>query len=503
MRTTYQNKILIVDNESGIRDLVVDVLEGSPYRLETYEDGLQAVEALKKNHYDMLITDVKMPGMDGLELIEKAKKINPDILAIVMTGFATLDTARMAIRKGACDYLLKPFNIVEIELSVKNAFIRKELNDENNRLRDLTGLFSVSKAINSSIANSADIYETILRASMEQTFAASGSLVIIKDESSEEFEFVKSAQLSKKEVREFNQLVKTKKFASFALSQSDPVFMGCYGDQGEGPSRAAIKKTSEFRSEAYFKKKFDYVFIPIKVNRKILGFFLMNKKDDSFHPSEIQVLTILSNQAAVAIENSRLLKQLRQAYLNMFQSLIVVLEAKDPYTSGHTERVTALSLKIGSAMGLEKKDLDVLSTAARVHDIGKVGISELVLNKIGKLSLEERKIIEEHPVIGDQILRPIKHFEQVRKIVRHHHEQPDGKGYPDGLTAKDLSVFMNIVHVADAFDAMNSDRSYRKSLSGKKILNELLKYKGSQFDVRVVNVLMDLVKKGDIKANKN
>ncbi len=211
--------------------------------------------------------------------------------------------------------------------------------------------------------------------------------------------------------------------------------------------------------------------------------------DLGFSRQDLHMLTVLAHQAASSIENSRLMGDLENTYMNAFGSMSLLLEAKDTYTKGHTERVTVLCAQISQSMGMNDVDLRNLILGARLHDIGKIGIPESILNKPGPLDEEEMLIVRGHPVIADRVVAPILFLQGARPIVRGHHERLDGAGYPDGLTAEELTLGQRIIIVVDAYDAMSSSRSYRPALSDDEVQAELERHLTTQFDSEVVDVL--------------
>jgi putative nucleotidyltransferase with HDIG domain len=202
---------------------------------------------------------------------------------------------------------------------------------------------------------------------------------------------------------------------------------------------------------------------------------------------EVDALTGTFNtmiQTVKAAEHERL-----SAYVGTIRALALALDARDPYTAGHSERVSTLSLAIGRCMWLDDTQLEVLRLGALLHDIGKIGISDHVLMKPGPLTAEEYEIIKQHPVVGAKILRSVPFLEPHIPIVELHHERPDGKGYPHGLRATEIPLVASIVHVADAFDAMTSARAYRPARAAAEGLRELWRCAGAQFDAEVVHAL--------------
>ena len=168
------------------------------------------------------------------------------------------------------------------------------------------------------------------------------------------------------------------------------------------------------------------------------------------------------------------------------EALASAIDAKDGNTYGHSHRVGELAMALGSQLHLETPQLAELQVAAHLHDVGKIGIPDAILNKAARLTTEEFAVVQRHPVIGWQILRRISSFQQVARIVRHHHERFDGTGYPDGLRGEDIPLASRLIAVADSYDAMTSMRSYRKAVSAKEAWQELCRCSGSQFDPEAV-----------------
>jgi putative nucleotidyltransferase with HDIG domain len=179
----------------------------------------------------------------------------------------------------------------------------------------------------------------------------------------------------------------------------------------------------------------------------------------------------------------------RSAYVGAIRALALALDARDPYTAGHSERVSAISVAVGQQLGLGEDDLDTLRLGALLHDIGKIGLADDILRKPGALTDEEYEAIKQHPVTGARILRTVPFLAPHLPIVELHHERPDGKGYPHGLLADEIPLLARIVHVVDAFDAITSARAYRPGRSGAEALQELWRFAGTQFDAQMVQAL--------------
>lgn len=240
-------------------------------------------------------------------------------------------------------------------------------------------------------------------------------------------------------------------------------------------------------------------------------FFIGNKIDGSpFNDEDMEFLTILSSDVVMAIQNAKLFddikKQLdinKQLLLNTVETLATAIDIKNSYTHGHTERVMKYSMTLLKYIPQEKLKVfedfeNMLKISALLHDIGKIGIPESILNKTGKLLPEEIKLIEKHPSLGAEILEPIKEFKDVSLGVKYHHERYDGKGYPYGLIGDDIPLIATIISVADAYDAMTSDRPYRKGLDKAVAIKEIISNKNKQFSPLVVDAFLEAVYRNEI-----
>jgi HD-GYP domain-containing protein (c-di-GMP phosphodiesterase class II) len=189
----------------------------------------------------------------------------------------------------------------------------------------------------------------------------------------------------------------------------------------------------------------------------------------------------------------QLYMDMRENYLNTVEALVQALEAKDTYTSGHSARVGKLAVIIAEGLEMSEDKIEALKYAAVLHDVGKIGVSETILNKDGKLLEAEWEIIRSHPVIGETIIKSIKFLFDIGQVVRHHHERYDGEGYPDGIKGEEIPLESRIIAVADTYDAITSDRSYRKGKTHDEAIQELKRVSGSQLDPKLVEVFCKVV----------
>jgi len=238
------------------------------------------------------------------------------------------------------------------------------------------------------------------------------------------------------------------------------------------------------------------VCVPIILKKDLLGTLTVyDRKINAFTKHDCKILLNFANHIAILIDNVKMRKKIFVSYINTIKALVSAVEARDVYTRGHSEKVTKFALDIANAINLPKYDKIMLSYCGRLHDIGKIAISDLILNKPGPLTIAEKAEIQTHPAKGVDILSNLKFLEDGIPVIRHHHERYDGRGYPDKLKGKDTPLLARIIGCADAFDAMTSDRPYRPRMAVEKALLELRTNKKKQFDPEIVDVFIDTIGK--------
>ncbi len=242
-----------------------------------------------------------------------------------------------------------------------------------------------------------------------------------------------------------------------------------------------------------------FVAVPLKIKNKIIGVLNINsrRKGKQFSQMDIKLLDILANQAAVAIENIQLYKDMKGMYVGTIMTLAKAIDAKDPYTKGHSERVMKFAVEIAKEMKLPEKLVSNIEFAALIHDIGKIGVKDNVLDKPTRLSDSEYDIIKKHPVIGEQIIAPIEFLTNIAPLILYHHEHYDGSGYLEGLKGEEIPIGARVLIVADAFEAMISERPYSRSMTGEEAIDELKDKSGSQFDPEVVKAFLRVLEKAE------
>ncbi len=243
--------------------------------------------------------------------------------------------------------------------------------------------------------------------------------------------------------------------------------------------------------------------IPLICKDKLLGVLILGEKMslDSYRNEEIELLSILCSEAGVAIENANLYQGKMKSFLNIIQSLLLAVEAKNPYVYGHCERVAKYSTNIAQELGLSLEDIDIVNTAAFLHDLGNIGVSEQILNKKDRLTIGEFENVKKHTTIGAKILEPICLKKEIVEGVKFHHERIDGSGYPKSLNDKEVPLIAKIIAVADVYDAMISIRPYRKAFIPEDAISEIRRGCGYLFDSKVVDAFTNVLNK-ELEASR-
>ncbi|MHC4778572.1 MAG: HD domain-containing phosphohydrolase [Planctomycetota bacterium] len=237
---------------------------------------------------------------------------------------------------------------------------------------------------------------------------------------------------------------------------------------------------------------------PLESRQSILGALYVDNISvkGAFTEFDLEVFSAIGKQAGIAVEKLQLAEENTRLFYNTIRTLVATIEAKDEYTGGHTERVATYALQIAEEMGLTTEDLEILRLAGLLHDVGKIGIAEKILRKPGRLTPDEFDEMKKHPGIGARIAANIEDIDKVQKIILHHHEKFDGTGYPDGLKGEDIPIGARILAAADAYDAMTSQRSYRRDFNEEEVINEYKRTAGHHFDPQVAEAFLSALSKG-------
>lgn len=242
-----------------------------------------------------------------------------------------------------------------------------------------------------------------------------------------------------------------------------------------------------------------FIAIPVVVLKGLDGIIVAaDRTEGPFTREHIEMLVAVGNQASVAMENHQLRQDLQHAYLTTITALADAVEAKDAYTGGHCERVARYAHRLGEELGLSERDLGVVFCGGLLHDVGKIGVSDGVLNKPGPLLPEERALVHSHVRVGHDIVSKVPMLREVAEAVLHHHEWYDGSGYPEGRSGPEIPLAARIVSIADAYSAMVDRRSYKEPLTPDRARAELARCAGTQFDPMLVEAFLRVLDRGDL-----
>jgi len=472
-------RILVVDDEILICELVEELLSDQGATVIAEQDGQKALEVLGCEPFDLVLTDLKLGAVDGMEVMRQALDLHPGIIVILMTGFPTLENAVNALKSGAYDYITKPFTIESIRAVVRRGLEHLHLQRENIQLREAANLKRITEALGSTLELD-EVLQVVLRSALAEVQADYGAVLL---DNRENRSVRLAASVGNGDAPDLSVLYPPDNHERWRQGCKYPILAAT----GELPPFPAPLWDRPTRRSA--------MSVPLRAKGDFIGtvYVCRDKSPSSFTDANLQTLDMIAAQATYAIENAALYNSLHRDYMAIIRALANAVEAKDPYTRGHGDRVVKYTQSIGSRIGLDQEILEKLKVAAILHDIGKIGIRDEVLLKPGPLSNEEYKEMRLHPVIGDRILSPIRSLEQIRVWVYQHHERLDGKGYPERIGGDDLVKPSRALIVAEVFDALVTERAYKPAWPIPKVADFMKENIGTHFDKEIVEVLVDIL----------
>jgi len=396
-----------------------------------------------------------------------------------MTGFGTVETAIEAMKKGAYDYILKPFKVEEVVHIVERGLEKQRLISENIRLREIVGLHELSEQFQRTLSLE-EIVESTLQTGVNNVGFELVAIYLADEDRKklEESNYKTSrnappnATPGKLNVNEILKQLDTNGYI-LALDQDiAPYFLT--------PPPGLIS----------------LMCIPLVARERTIGLLAFHsyKPDTVFNEGQRKLTAMFASRIAAAIDNAMLYRDLQKTFRQTIQGLAIAIEAMDKYTAGHSDRVTIYARITAEQIGERKKHIELITQAGMLHDIGKLGC-HTNLNKPGKLTDQEYEIFKAHPVFGKDILEPITFLKAIIPGVHLHHERWDGNGYPGGLKGEAIPKMARILAVADSYDAMTSNRAYRRALQHSVAITELKRCSGTQFDPAVVDSFLIAIEK--------
>ncbi len=505
-----KDRILLIEDDVEFRLTLAEVLRDEGYLVEEAGCGQDAIELAGQVDFDLVISDVRMPGgIDGIETIMRIKNAKPDkkVYAIVITGYADVEAPLRAIKAGVDDYISKPFKLDYFLHSVRRLLRLKRLEKEKEdyireiqemkerleeyslrlekeveeKTKELRLLFELGREFTSTLDLNVVLQRVVDR--IINIFSAHSCAILLWDLHKEKLRVSCAKGLDPQEWK--NTELELGEMISGWVLQTGKSYLSYKID-------AEPEILLRNKQEKYYAGPF--MSVPMLVKGKRIGVINVSGRDSgTFTMADLCLLEGIASQASVAIDNARLWSDLERVYLQIMMAINTIIGLKDNYTRIHSENVTRYSVAIAEEMGLSAEQVDTIRIAAQLHDVGKIGIPDYILTKPGKLTDEEWEKMKEHPLKGAEIVSLLPFLNGVKDIIIHHHERYDGTGYPFGKKGQEIPLGARIVAVADAFDAMTTDRPYRKAMSLDVAKQELIKGAISQFDPDVVRVFIKVL----------
>jgi len=458
-------KVLLIEDNPDHAQLVQELLaqeRSNQFDLECAERLSTGLKRLDKGNIDVILLDLSLSDGQSLDTFVRVQAKAPQVPIIVLTSLDDEMLAVKAVRQGAQDYLIKG--------RVDSNLLARALRYAIER-----------KRVEEALRESEEKYRIL--------FQYSGTAVVLTEEdttiSLANKGFEKLTGYSKKQI-EGNMTIPN------FLPEEEKQRITEYHEARRRKEKAPTSyKTKIKRKDGKIRIILANVGLIPGTKKSIASFTDITKREKI----EQELKSKSKDIRSYARQMGSAYQALERAYLEMIHALVISVETRDPYTRGHSERVTQYSKEIAKKMGWKEKKLNNLELASRIHDVGKIGVSDRILLKNGTLTIAEWAEMKMHPVRGAEMLTFSEYFKPVIPIVRHHHERWDGKGYPDGLKGEEIPLGARIMAVADAFDAMSSARPYRDPVDLKKIMDELKENAGTQFDPQIVEIWLGIMDK--------
>lgn len=513
--------ILVVDGDPLVEPLFKRALcDRDDLIVVAFDCGFAALEHLRQHPAYMLLTELSLSDYHGLDLIEAARSIQPQLPVIIMSQTATVDVLADAIHVGVCDFLTKPLE----EQTLRQSLLRhsegrswisrqyrrqqrlrhlcRELNQSRRVMRqhidtvcsDLVGAYKNLTSRYSRLRAAHDIHselkgqlelDQVLRCCLNYLSSriglATGLIMVGDDRQPKGLHMAAFSGTSEESASVLADLISTNLGPRVVMEgesmlvpdvlRSNMITSGDREELGGG----------------------SLLIVPFPVASEVNGIIVFHRvKPPEFAANDQELLELIGAQASLAIQNAWIFTKHQAGTVEVISALAQSLDARHPYTHGHSQRVGRFCALVAERMDLSQQQRYALQEGAQLHDIGKIGVADHILDKPGPLDDDELAQVRSHCQIGDRILEPVKCLADIRPMVRHHHEWVNGAGYPDGLLGFQLDIKTRILAVADALDAMTTARPYRSPCSFSTALAELQRMRHKQFDADVVDAFQAL-----------
>lgn len=514
--------VLLVDDDTNTLEVLSDILSEDGYKVKGVKNVSAAEKEISENFYNVVITDLKLPGKSGLELLKMIRSRKKDIAVIILTGYASVDNSMEALNEGAFAYLIKPADPVTLKSFIKKAVNIQSLSQKNKELLRRLKTLSL-KDSHTGLYNHRYLTERLSRElARARRHIFPLSLLMIDIDYFKAINDVHGHQYGDKILREVGLLLQdaarendvvvrfggeefvlllldTDKEGSLTLGRR---LLKQFSRHIFDPGNKKITLTVSIGQTSFPEDGGDSVAELISSADKALSTAkklgrnrLCSCKDTSLS-SGMTPDPKRSNKANINALKEKLIKITERADAVIIESINAfakTIEARDQYTGEHVRATVLIATELGKRLDLDPGQIKALRHAAVLHDLGKIGISDKILHKKGKLTDEEYDKARKHPQIGADIINPIKGLANVVPMVLYHHERFDGMGYPSGLRGEEIPIGARILAIADVYQALISDRPYRKAYSKKEAIEIIKKGSGSQFCPKVVRAFLQAV----------
>ncbi len=483
--------VYVVDDEEQICSLLQRILAREGYDVRAFPAAPDALAAVRDAPPDLLVTDLMMPGMSGLELIAAARPHAPQMGTIVITGYASIDTVVGALRSGVDDFVTKPFSVAEIRgvaarlierarapaepEPVAASGIRRPDDTPAAVARRLTEM-SLSERLHALLAEDVDSRGLLLRAADVLRGALDAAAALLLAPAGPEGALhvhgapwaARAAEGDPCDVPACVAAAASE--APLALDAADASALFAHGGAAVA---AALSPRAAASPDA--------------------GVLVVARRPGApaFDAEALRRLALAAGALGDVFRALRTAERAEEAYLETLTAVVTATEGRSPWFARHAERVRALAVRLGREMGLAERDLVVLESASRVLDLGRVGIPDELLAKPGRPSRDEWQVLRGHVAAGDAMLRPVGRLRRVKPVVRHHHENWDGTGYPDGLRGDEIPYLAALVRVVDAYAALTAPRAWRAALSDTEARARIRDLAGRHFHPELARVFVE------------
>ncbi|MCK9519629.1 MAG: diguanylate cyclase [Dehalococcoidia bacterium] len=490
-------RVLIVEDDPSLGRLVQMVLSRHTSEVEVARTGGAALEAVANGSFDAIASDISLPDMSGIDIIARARELSPKAGIVAITGFVDVDVAVQAMKAGADDFLGKPFS-AEILWHLLNKAVdnrRRRLEaDQAEAYRELAYTDALTGCPNRRFIDEfmSDAVEQATRTGepLAVAYFDIDNFKLLNDYTGHEqgdFVLRRVARELQKAIRE------PAVFGRFGGDEFVAVFPGATVETAQRSVEQVRDAVGHIEVSTSSRIR-----LPMRVSCGIAAFREGLSPRDLVADAEDKMYldkSVSASLLAGGLEQAASEPMLKLSNLKALRNLVKAIDRRDSYTRFHSDHATRLALALGREVGYSQDELAALTLGGPIHDLGKIVVPDEILRKPGPLTAEERRTMEEHPLMGAAITAAVTDYDAVVDLVRHHHERFDGDGYPGRLRGTQILPVTRLFTLADAYSAMTTDRPYRKGLTAEQAIDEILGGRGTQFDPDLATAFVRMVER--------